>query len=818
MPGDGAEESPELRDDELGAEVGDNEPLVQVRRPPNADVEQRIATLEASRQAAELEGDTLAEAEALCELARLHERVSANDPAREAYTRARFLFEMGGDGVAAANVIIALGNLEGRLRRMEGAARLYREAADLFQRKGEPRQAADALLSEADAFVKLGRQDTAIERIQAANTLFAQLDDTLGMAHTAYRQGMLSLTTAPESADEQLELAARLFGDHVSRDVDQIDVALPDAVSDSRRYPPFVMQRICLRERQKLGGGPRGAQVPSRTGSARRLRSDGDLGSGPQSSSLTTLIGIGLLVVGGLVLLGPQLASEGGPLEDLAQALGGAVSAATLLHLGIGLFGAVTGMVAAQQIGISAPVVLLALAVGVGMIFHEVGRAVFPGASSSSKAVVTEAAKIEDEAMRLGRAEAAEHLIDARTLLQRENVGGARAKLEAAYGASKEIIDPKGQVRALEELLALERQYGTTAEQLAAAERLYDDLRGFDDERGREVLEEIVGLSTRLDDHPRLRDTQMKLLANYERVGDTAGEVTALLALAALDRDAKDLEGAYEWFRRAHAGYQTLRDAEGQLGTLLAMGDIDSRMGRRRRAYGRYYDAFALYRELDDTAGQAAMLLNMGAIDEALERYEEATAAFRQAERLFESVGDRPGQALAALRFGSTQVTHGNQRQAREGFLRSLEMYDALDDVGGQARAHFGLGNHWLKVGDREEAIRHYELARDLFGRVNEATGQLAALREIAIIAHEAGNEATAGSRLDEARRVSRDVADPTTRAGMLLSAGDLALSLERVEAARDTYREAMTLYEAIGDDPGRRAADQRLSRLQSAG
>lgn len=834
MTGDGSDQT--YPDRELDAAIGDlerrqafedadafaggdeSETAAATGTTRSAFDEQRLAALEADRLAAEAEGDVATEARVLGKLAALHERLGSPDLAREAHSRARFLFEMGGDGAAAAGAVMKLGDMESRLRRSEGAARLYHEAADLFMRARDAEASADALLSEADMWARLGRQDAALDRIGAAWTLFSQLDHTLGQAHTAYRRAMVMLAESPDGALDQLDLAARLFGDHVSRDVDQIDVALPETVSDSRRYPPFVMQRICLRERQKLSGGSRASQVASRSG-ARRMRGESEsVATADNTASLTMWIGLVLLVGGLLAFTGPQLAAENGPLALLANALGGVVSAATLLHMSIGACGAVAAMVAARQAGIGAPVVLLALAIGIGMIFHEVGRAVFPGPTALESSAPSAAALAENEASRLARAEGASHLRDGRGAAADGQVEAARESFERAYRVARDNVDAKGRISALEELLALELERGAAADQLGAAERLADDLRGVDETRRSEVLEQMVVLSERLDDRTRLRDAHAKLLAHHEREGNTTGEVSALIALAAIDRDDGDLEGAYEWYRRAHAGYELLRDAQGQIGTLLAMGEIDARLGRRRRAYGRYYHAFAMYREIDDTAGQAAMLLHMGTIDEASERYEEASAAFRQAERLYADVGDTSGQALAALRFGATQVAHGNQRQAREGFLRSLELYRARGDVGGQARAHLGLGSHWLKVGNPQEASRHYELARALYQRSADATGQLAALREMAIIAHESGSAAIAGSRLEEARRVTRDVVDPGIRAGLLLSAGDLALSLERPEVARNTYREALALYESLGDGPGRRAADQRLSRLQSAG
>jgi tetratricopeptide (TPR) repeat protein len=798
-----------------------NDPAAAAQSDRARELTERILLLEAEREQAEEEGDQAAQASALRKLGDLNQAAGANDAAREAYSRARYLYQMVGNAEAAATLLISLGNMEARLRRHDAAARYFRDAGDLYKRMIVPERQADALLSEADALCAAGKTPAALERIDGAAAIFAELGDTLGQAHTAFRLGMIALKEEPDRADEHLELAGRLYGDHVGRSGDDIDVTLPPTIGDSRRYPPFVMQRVCMRERQKLAGDVAVSPIPKRAPSAttRLSRNQPVQRATAKESSLTTWIGVALLFFGTLALLIPQLTSEVEVFGKLAGWLDGLVGDGTLVNVAMGLLGAVGAIVGVRQMGIGAPVVLLGVGIGVGMITHELSRSLMatvnPGARTSN--TVAAGAAQQQEAMRTGRAAAAKVLGAGRSALERGELGTARSMYSESFKLASEVLDTGGKIRALEAMLALELEFGTLEEQVEAAEALYDELRGINEDRGREVLELIVSSATRLGDVARLRDAQLRLLAYFEKVGDQQGEIGALMALAAIDRDKLDLESAYEWYRRAHAGYQSTRDIAGQVGTLLAMGEIDARLGRRRRAYGSYYHAFAMYREAGDEAGQAAMLLHMGTLDEAGERYEEAIAAFRQAQRIYQSIGDDAGEAQAALRFGTAQVAHGNQRQGREGLTRSVELFEKLGDIGGQARARFGLGNHWLKLGERDEALLNYQQARRLYSLEDDPRGELAALREIALMAYRGGSEGAAEGSLREARRVTRRVADPSVRASLLLTAGDLAMSLERQNDAVATYQEALSLYRDIGDDPGQREASERLSRARAA-
>ncbi len=781
----------------------------------------RILALEEERDQAEQAGDQTAQAAALRKLGDVNRAAGATSAAREAYSRARYLYQMIGNSEGSAAVLLTVGNMEARARRFEAAARSFHEACDLYKRMVVPDKLADGLLSEADSLLAAGNQLVALDRINEAASLFVELDDTLGQAHVAFRLGMISQVDEPESADVHLALAARLFGDHVSRSGEEIDVSLPNTIGDSRRYPPFVMQRVCLRERQKLSGEAPTEPMRNRATSAALLVKDAPAeASSSKESSMTTWLGVGLLFVGTLAVLVPQLVGEVEVFGDISEWISAALGSGTAVNLAVAAFGAVVAMVAAQQAGVYAPIVLLAVGLGFGLIFHEVSRTLITAGLRTSVQTesVAKSGQVDLEALSAGRAGAARALVAGRAALDAGNASEARSKFSQSFNLAKAVTDIKAQIRALEGFLDLEIAHGAPAAQIEAGERLYDALRGVDNDRGREVLEVIVSVANGLGDLQKVRDTQIRLLTYYENAGDIGGEVAALMALAAIDRDLLDFEGAYEWFRRAHAHYQTMRDAPGQVGTLLAMGEIDAKLGRRRRAYGSYYHAFAMYRESGERSGQAAMLLHMGALDEAGARYEQAIAAFRQAQRIYSGLGDEAGEALAALRFGSTQFAHGNQRQARDGFTRSLELYTSLGDVAGQARAQLGLGRHWGKLGERAKALASYEAALDLYRRSEDPRGSLAVLRETALLEQAGGGEVAARGKFEEARRVARGVADPSVRASLLLSAGDLALSLEFPDDAIPTYREALALYQAIGDDPGQRAATDRLSRLNASG
>jgi len=783
------------------------------------EFEARVAELENERVTAEEEGDQSAEGNALRKLGDLQRAMDLAEGARESYSRARYLFQLAGNGDGAATVLSSLGSLEMRQKRYDAAVRCFHQAAELYKSLGMPTQEADAHLSEGDACLMRGDSRAALRNYDDAAKQFAKADDTLGQAHSAFRLGTLALTEDPAEAEQQLELAGRLYADHVVRDSPQQDQPLPTRVVDSRRYPPAVMQRVCLRERQRLGFT--GAAAKSSGAAQRRSRYVApEVAS--EGTSWTVWIGLAVLVAGGLyLLLSAAGEGDGSAASWLLEQINQTIPLATVLHIAVGIFGAVTGVVAARQLGIGAPVVLLAMGIGFGAIFHEISRAVFVDIvpKPAAEETVTEESTLDQEAAIMARAAASKLIREAQAALQRGEVDGARHRLEKAAELAEHNVDRTGHARALQELLALETKHGSLQVRFEVAESLFESLSGTGKPGEREAIETLVALARREGNPAKLRDTHMKLLGFHERVGDAQGEVAALLSLAAIDRDAGDLDQAYEWYRRAHAIYQSLRDEQGQIGTLLAMGELDARLGRRRRAYGRYYHAFAMYREMGDRGGQAAMLLHMGSLDEAAERYEEASAAFRQSKKLYREVDDGNGEAQASLRFAATQAAHGNQRQARDAFRRALELFTQLDNTMGAARVHLGMGHLARKAGNNAQAWDHYEQALALYAEIGDRRGQLAALREIGLMARDQGAPAhKLTETVDRIDLVANQPTDPSARGELLLSAGDIVAALDRTDSAAGIYRRALEIFEMLGDDAGRRAARERLELITAAG
>ena len=792
------------------------------------ELEDRLEGLEAERRQAEQEGDQVAEAAVLRRMGDLQRAAGMGEDARETYSRARYLYQLTGNAEGAAHLLVTLGNMEVRHSHSEAAARHFREARDLFQRLVVPEREAEAALSEGDAQFALGDNEGALSCYNAAADIFANLEDSLGQAHTVFRLAVLTAADDAEAAAEHFLVAADLFAENVKNGAEGTNAPLPNRITDSRRYPPVLMQKVCERERGLLTGdsvGPEEVPEVSRAEAAKERKviaaaepTAATPGAG-HNSSWTMWVGVAILLVGTMVLVLPQFFSGSTLLPSLAEAMGKVVSGGWLLQVTMALLGAVAAVLAARQIGINAPVILLALGIGVGAIFHEVGRTLVAsvGNSSAAEEAARESVQIEAEAVQVTRTAARKWLADARQALAGNDIESARKALDESHNLFQHLNDKAGQLLVLEERMKLETAHGSVAHRLAVAESLYAAVRGSDRVKERELLEEMVALAASSDSVEKLRSAHQRLLEYHASSGDRKAEVATLLAMAAIARDNQDWEEAYQLLERSNKTYQSLRDNAGQVGTLLAMGEIDSRLGRQRRAYGHYYHAFAMYRELEDIDGQAVALLHMGAIDEVSKRFEEAAAAFRQAKGLYATLGKEEGEALASLRYADVQSEHGNQRQAREAFRRSLDLYTKRGDLAGQAHAHLGLGVLARKQKKQVAAENHYASAEDLYRQANHQTGRLAALRERALMAHASGRAGVAGSQLEEVSRVAKDTADPKERARLLLSVGDLAVSLQRSESAAKTYREAMLLYEDIGDEDGRRAANQRLQRLHSA-
>ena len=279
-------------------------------------------------------------------------------------------------------------------------------------------------------------------------------------------------------------------------------------------------------------------------------------------------------------------------------------------------------------------------------------------------------------------------------------------------------------------------------------------------------------------------DTRWKLIARRERFHVTsddraahAADLDALQAIAeAQDDDALRADALW---RRAYA----LDDA----------GDFEAAVEASRRCLALALKAGEEKVATNAYAGVGYELLRLGDFAAAQQAVDDGLAFAR-------ACGDRAIMPHLLTNAGGIASAQGDHAAALAFYGEALEATRELGNRTNEAVMLNNLGDGELRVGDHEAARQHLlaglEIARATGNRAVEAL----ALQNLAALAHQQGDNAAALEWVNDALAVQRTMGQRHSEGISLNIAGHAELALGRMDAAREAYRTARTLFAAIGD------------------
>ena len=196
-------------------------------------------------------------------------------------------------------------------------------------------------------------------------------------------------------------------------------------------------------------------------------------------------------------------------------------------------------------------------------------------------------------------------------------------------------------------------------------------------------------------------------------------------------------------------------------------------------------------------SGAALLAEAQGDLVRAQALHEEVLALHRQS-------GDREGVAGDLTGLGVIARQRGDLATARTRHGEALEVWRGIGDAAGIAGALLDLGLIRQLEGDYEGARSELDEALGVFRRIGDRSGEAYALNYLGLLAMSTGDLPTAITRFEQSLGHWRALGNQQMIAADSHNFGEahhLSGSLDEAEAL---YREALLLFESLGDLRGR--------------
>jgi class 3 adenylate cyclase/tetratricopeptide (TPR) repeat protein len=348
-------------------------------------------------------------------------------------------------------------------------------------------------------------------------------------------------------------------------------------------------------------------------------------------------------------------------------------------------------------------------------------------------------------------------------------------------------------------LAALLRQDGPWAEAIARHTTALRAAQRLGDRAGQATALNSLGNMRRLTgDYPGAARDLEEALGISRDLGDRLGQANALTTLGVTRLVTGDYPGAAEDLEEALGISRDLGDRLGQAWAL-------NNLGIARRVTGDYpgaaedlEEALGISRDLGDRLGQANALSSLGEVRQQAGDYPGAARDLEEALGIQRDIGNRPGQATALSILGEVRLATGDYPGAARDLEESLDISRDLGDRLGQANTLTGLGEVRRLTGDYPAAALDLEEALSIHRDLGNRGGEADALNEAGTLHRVCGDLRQAESCHRQALDLARQTGSSRDEAHALAGLGRCALAAGHAEA-EDMLRQALEIFQQIG-------------------
>jgi predicted ATPase/DNA-binding SARP family transcriptional activator/Tfp pilus assembly protein PilF len=232
---------------------------------------------------------------------------------------------------------------------------------------------------------------------------------------------------------------------------------------------------------------------------------------------------------------------------------------------------------------------------------------------------------------------------------------------------------------------------------------------------------------------------------------------------------------------------------------LRHLGLARSDLGDATGALKFYEESLACARRLKDRRGEGMALNNMAYLQRGRGQLAEAETHFEQALQIFQEIDYRSGQSTVLGNLSILRYNLGCYSQAQALCWQNLHICAEVKDYWGESHGLNNLGNIMREQGDFAAAHSYYQQALQLLRGIGARFYEGMTLAELALLSHLTWDNEAAYSYSQQAEQIGQEIGSPEIRASALTHLGHAQVALNFLQEAAESYRQALTLRQELG-------------------
>ncbi len=303
-------------------------------------------------------------------------------------------------------------------------------------------------------------------------------------------------------------------------------------------------------------------------------------------------------------------------------------------------------------------------------------------------------------------------------------------------------------------------------------------------------------------------------LAIWRQIGQKRGLAFSLNELAKAQEALGNKKDALANFNEALEIRRGIGDKRGLGDTLIELGNFYDDAGDHDQGLKMYKEALQMERDIGSEGLQAVCLNNIGSVYSEKGQYEDALTYFQQALQLREKSNAPQDIVDAVHNLGDTSASMGQYDQAISYYLRAIDLRRQMNNQRGAAIESQSLGVIFDYQGRFGAAVKSEDDALKTFRALNEKSTWMPTILDASAEALVlAGRSDEAGSDVNEALKLSRDLKDDSVMAEAFGVQGDAFFYKGDYKSAQTSYEQELEAAKRSKEPSTILVANARLAK-----
>ena len=290
---------------------------------------------------------------------------------------------------------------------------------------------------------------------------------------------------------------------------------------------------------------------------------------------------------------------------------------------------------------------------------------------------------------------------------------------EEALALSREIMDARGEAKALKNIGIGHRWVGDNKKALEYFQQSLESFEKLDDKKNiAAVIKETGIVNLNLGNYEAALEYFLRSLDMVVALGDKRGTANCTNNIGVVYFSLKDYEKAREYYLKSLRMEQELGDKKSIADAFYNVAQVNIATGDREQASTHLQEALTIFLELGDKDGLADTFMLLGLIYSQGKDFQKSEESYLKALKIVEDLGLKWKIAVVAGNFGECYLAQKKYDHAlkyvEKGLLlaKELDIKDAIQDD------YRILSEIYAGKGDYNEAFRYHKLFFDMYKKM----------------------------------------------------------------------------------------------------